>query len=161
MRPMPKPTINQLHRNPVMPVHADKMAGVIVSRCMKHVRLVGTGPARIKRHEASWADPVERDVLARIRRPNLNPNASTEQVVDLPQVTSCPGPVSEPGAFMSCGYVPGGLVGPVKALAQAFTLPAISVAHWARSDAISKVIPALSTPPSCLPSAVRAATPAR
>ena len=33
---------------------------------------------------------------------------------------------------MSCGYFPGGLVGPVKALAQAFTLPAISVPHWAR-----------------------------
>src|SRR5215831_18302390 len=77
---------------------------------------------------------------------NLKPNASTEQIVDLPQVTSCPGPVSEPGAFMSCGYFPGGLVGPVKALAQAFTLPAISVPHWARSDAISKVIRALHAP---------------
>src|SRR5262245_35013376 len=71
---------------------------------------------------------------------NLKSNASTEQIVDLPQVTSCPGPVSEPGAFMSCGYFPGGLVGPVKALAQAFTLPTISVPHCARSAAISKVI---------------------
>ena len=43
---------------------------------------------------------------------NLYPNASTEQTVDLPHVTSCgPGPVSEPGAFMSCGYFPGKLVG--------------------------------------------------
>src|SRR5262245_35153914 len=67
---------------------------------------------------------------------NLYPKASTEQIVDLPQVTSCPGPVSEPGGFMSCGYFPGGLVGPVRALAQAFTLPAISVPHWARSGAI-------------------------
>src|SRR5262249_30895780 len=89
---------------------------------------------------------------------NLKPNASTAQIVDLPQVTSCPGPVSEPGAFMSCGYFPGGLVGPVKALAQAFTLPVISVPHWARSDAISKVIRARSTPWSCRPSANSAAT---
>ena len=41
---------------------------------------------------------------------------------------------------MSCGYFPGGLVGPVRALAQAFTLPTISVPHPPRSDAISKVI---------------------
>src|SRR5215471_11304850 len=60
---------------------------------------------------------------------NLKPNASTEQIVDLPQVTICPGPVSEPGGFMSCGYFPGRLVGPVKALAQALTLPTISVPH--------------------------------
>ena len=46
----------------------------------------------------------------------LKPNASTEQIVDLPQVTSCPGPVSEPGGFMSCGYFPGRLVGPVRAV---------------------------------------------
>ena len=47
---------------------------------MQHVRMVGAGPdlmARIggrlnsarKRRETSWAGPVERDVLARIRRP--------------------------------------------------------------------------------------------
>src|SRR5262249_52338448 len=66
---------------------------------------------------------------------------------DLPQVTSCPGPVSEAGGFMSCGYFPVRLVGPVRALAQAFTLPAISIPHWARSGATSKVIRARSTPP--------------
>src|ERR1700751_1427256 len=60
---------------------------------------------------------------------NLKPNASTEHTIDLPQVTSCPGPVSEPGGFMSCGYFPDRLVGPVRALAQAFTLSAISVPH--------------------------------
>jgi hypothetical protein len=60
---------------------------------------------------------------------NLKPNASTEHTIDLPQVTSCPGPVSDPGGFMSCGYFPGRLVGPVRALAQAFTLPAISIPH--------------------------------
>src|SRR5262252_10837809 len=79
---------------------------------------------------------------------NLKPNASTEQIVDLPHVTTCPGPVSEPGGFISCGYFPGRLVGPVSALAQAFTLPAISVPHRARSGAISKVICARSTPRS-------------
>src|SRR6266436_4882005 len=43
---------------------------------------------------------------------NLKPCASTDRIVDLPQVTSCgPGPVSLPGAFISCGYFPGGLVG--------------------------------------------------
>src|SRR6516162_5465310 len=45
---------------------------------------------------------------------NLKPCASTERIVDLPQVTSCgPGPVSLPGALISCGYFPGGLVGPM------------------------------------------------
>jgi len=45
---------------------------------------------------------------------NLKPGASTERIVDLPRVTSCiPGPVSLPGAFISCGYFRGGLVGPV------------------------------------------------
>src|SRR5467141_3696083 len=58
---------------------------------------------------------------------NLKPCASTDRIVDLPQVTSCgPGPVSLPGAFISCGYFPGGLVGPMIALAQALTLPTIS-----------------------------------
>jgi hypothetical protein len=58
---------------------------------------------------------------------NLKPCASTERIVDFPQVTSCgPGPVSLPGAFISCGYFPGGLVGPLIALAQALTLPMIS-----------------------------------
>src|SRR5262249_6606374 len=90
---------------------------------------------------------------------NLKPNASAEQTVDLPQVTSCgPGPVSEPGAFMSCGYFPGRLVGPVSAFAQAFTFPAISAPQWARSGAISKVILARSTPRTCRPSANSAAT---
>jgi hypothetical protein len=77
---------------------------------------------------------------------NWKPKASTEQTVDLPHVTICPGPVSEPGGFISCGYFPGTLVGPVKALVQAFTLPAISVPQCARSGAISKVIRARSTP---------------
>jgi hypothetical protein len=50
---------------------------------------------------------------------NLKPCASTDRIVDFPQVTSCgPGPVSLPGAFISCGYFPGGLVGPLIALAQ-------------------------------------------
>jgi len=45
---------------------------------------------------------------------NLKPCASTDRIVDLPQVTSWgPGPVSLPGAFISCGYFRGGLVGPV------------------------------------------------
>src|SRR3990172_8323341 len=44
-----------------------------------------------------------------------------------PHVTSCaPAPVSQPGAFISCGYFPGRLVGPVSAFAQALTFPAIS-----------------------------------
>src|SRR6476659_3298065 len=60
---------------------------------------------------------------------NLKSNASTEHTIDLPQVTSGPGPVSEPGGFMSCGYFPGRLVGPVSAFAHAFTFPAISVPH--------------------------------
>src|SRR5262249_15969775 len=89
---------------------------------------------------------------------NLKPNASTEHTIDLPQVTSCPGPVSEAGGFMSCGYFPVRLVGPVRALAQAFTLPAISIPHWARSGATSKVIRARSTPRDCLPSANSVAT---
>jgi len=55
---------------------------------------------------------------------NLKPCPSTDRIVDLPQVTSCgPGPVSLPGAFISCGYFPCGLVGPMIALAQALTLP--------------------------------------
>src|SRR5271167_2644756 len=55
---------------------------------------------------------------------NLKPCASTDRIVDFPQVTSCgPGPVSLPGAFISCGYFPGGLVGPLMALAQALILP--------------------------------------
>src|SRR6201996_6119943 len=69
---------------------------------------------------------------------NLKPCASTERIVDFPQVTSCgPGPVSLPGAFISCGYFPGGLVGPLIALAQALTLPMISTPQWPRSGAIS------------------------
>src|SRR6516165_5403245 len=69
---------------------------------------------------------------------NLKPCASTERIVDLPQVTSCgPGPVSLPGALISCGYFPGGLVGPMIALAQALTLPTISTPQWPRSGAIS------------------------
>src|SRR5215471_12647064 len=89
---------------------------------------------------------------------NLKPNASTEQIVDLPQVTICPGPVSEPGGFMSCGYFPGRLVGPVSALAQAFTLPAMSVPQFARSGATPKVILARSTPRTWRPSANSPAT---
>lgn len=34
---------------------------------------------------------------------NLKPNASTEHTIDLPQVTSCPAPVSDPGGFIRCG----------------------------------------------------------
>src|SRR5689334_11204953 len=89
---------------------------------------------------------------------NLKPNASTEQIVDLPQVTICPGPVSEPGGFISCGYFPGTLVGPVSALAQAFTLPAISVPQFSRSGATSKAMRARSTPRTCRPSANNPAT---
>jgi hypothetical protein len=48
---------------------------------------------------------------------------------------------------MSCGYFPGRLVGPVKASAQAFTFPAISVPQWARSGAIFEGDPcALNAP---------------
>src|SRR5262249_394427 len=89
---------------------------------------------------------------------NLKPNASTEQIVDLPQVTSCPGPVSEPGGFMSCGYFPGRLVRPVSAPAQALTLPASSAPEFARSDAISKGIRARPPPRPCRPSANSPAT---
>jgi hypothetical protein len=60
-------------------------------------------------------------------------------------VTICPGPVSDPGGFTSCGYLSGTLVGPVGALAQALTLPAISVPQWERSGAISNVIRTRST----------------
>jgi hypothetical protein len=59
---------------------------------------------------------------------------------------------------MSSGYFPGRLVGPVRALAQAFTLPTTSVPHRARSGAISKAIRARSTPRTCRPSANREAT---
>jgi hypothetical protein len=34
---------------------------------------------------------------------NLKPNASTEHTIDLPRVTSCPAPVSDPGGFIRCG----------------------------------------------------------
>ena len=38
---------------------------------------------------------------------NLKPCASTDRIVDLPQVTSCgPGPVSLPGAFISLKKMP-------------------------------------------------------
>src|SRR5438270_459680 len=71
-------------------------------------------------------------------------------MVALPQVTSWgPGPVSLPGAFISCGYFPGELVGPLMALAQALTLPTISTPQCPRSGAISYVILARSTPRSC------------
>src|SRR6202049_3339938 len=89
---------------------------------------------------------------------DLKLNASKEHTAALPQVTTCPGPVSEPGGFISCGYLPGRLVGPARALAQAFTLPAISVPHWAWSGAISKVIRARSTPRTCRPWANSEAT---
>src|SRR6516162_9745662 len=83
-----------------------------------------------KRCELSWTGPIERNVLARIRCPlKLEAERIDGTHHRLAQVTSCPGPVSEPGGFMSCGYFPGRLVGPVRALAQAFTLPAISVPH--------------------------------
>src|SRR5262245_36025283 len=71
---------------------------------------------------------------------NLKPKASTEHSVDLPQVTICPGPVSEPGGLCNCGNFPGRLVGPVMALAHAFSLPAISVPQCEWSGAISKAI---------------------
>ena len=62
---------------------------------------------------------------------NLKPCASTDKIVDFAQVTSCgPGPVSLPGACISCGYFPGGLVGPLMALAQALILPTISTPQW-------------------------------
>src|SRR5580704_15635946 len=62
---------------------------------------------------------------------NLKLYAPTERMVDLPQMTSCgPGPVSLPGAFISCGYFPGGLVGPLMALAQALILLTISTPQW-------------------------------
>src|SRR5712691_11572386 len=90
---------------------------------------------------------------------NLKPCASTDRIVDLPQVTSCgPGPVSLPGAFISCGYFPGGLVGPMIALAQALTLPTISTPQWPRSGAISYVILARSMPRLCRPPAKHSLT---
>src|SRR6266516_5902742 len=69
-------------------------------------------PMREKRHERHG--PVQSNgmcLLEFVVQWNLKPNSSTEQIVDLPQVTSCPGPVSEPGAFMSCGYFPPGSSG--------------------------------------------------
>src|SRR5712672_249979 len=90
---------------------------------------------------------------------NLKPCASTARIVDLPQVTICgPGPVSLPGAFISCGYFPGGLVGPLIALAQALTLPTISTPQWPRSGAISYLICARSMPRLCLPPAKHSLT---
>src|SRR6267142_2606715 len=90
---------------------------------------------------------------------NLHPYASTERIVDFPQVTSCgPGPVSLPGAFISRGYVPGLLVGPVSAFAQALTLPTISTPQRAWSGAISKAIFARSTPRACRPPAKHSLT---
>src|SRR5215510_6890860 len=90
---------------------------------------------------------------------NLKPNASAEQTVDLPQVTSCgPGPVSLPGAFISCGYFPGRLVGPLIALAHALTLPIISTPQWPRSGAISYLIFARSMPRLCRPPAKHSLT---
>src|SRR5881392_2253399 len=90
---------------------------------------------------------------------NLKPCASTDRIVDLPQVTSCgPGPVSLPGAFISCGYLPGLLVGPTSAVAHALTLPAISQPQAPRSGAISQVIFARSTPMSWRPAANNPAT---
>src|SRR6266436_4741837 len=72
---------------------------------------------------------------------------------DLPQVTSCgPGPVSLPGTFISCGYFPGGLVGPMIALAQALTLPTISTGQLTKiSDLLPNAQPCSSSicqPPS-------------
>src|SRR6202040_3004960 len=90
---------------------------------------------------------------------NLKPCASTDRIVDFPQVTICgPGPVSLPGAFISCGYFPGGLVGPMIALAQALTLPTISTPQWPRSGAISYVILARSIPRPCRPPATHSLT---
>src|SRR5437660_12607176 len=81
---------------------------------------------------------------------NLKPCASTERIVDLLQVTSCgPGPVSLPGACISCGYFPGGLVGPMIALAQALTLPKISTPLWPRFGAFYYVILGLSMTSLC------------
>src|SRR5437879_13221697 len=89
----------------------------------------------------------------------LEPCPSTDRIVDLPQVTSGgPGPVSLPGAFISCGYFPGGLVGPMIALAQALTLPTISTPQWPRSGAISYVILARSMPRLCPPPAKHSLT---
>src|SRR5690349_20132001 len=113
------------------------------------VRLVTTGRddgfiAKTWRNLAPAQGPTQSNgmcLLELVVHWNLKPNESTEQTVDLPQVTSCgPGPVSLPGAFISWGYLPGLLVGPVSALAQALTLPAISVPQCAWSGAISKLI---------------------
>jgi hypothetical protein len=87
-------------------------------------------------------------VLARIRRPL----EFVAERIDGADRRLAPGPVSEPGGLISCGNFPGTLVGPVIALAQAFTLPAISVPQCERSGAISKVIRARSTPRTCRPS---------
>jgi hypothetical protein len=48
--------------------------------------------------------------------------------------------------------LPGELVGPVSALAHAFTFPAMSMPQWARSGAISNLMCARSTPRTCRPS---------
>ena len=63
---------------------------------------------------------------------NLKPNASTERIVDFPQVMSCePGPVSlpwrahQPRVLARCAGRPN------DALAKASTLPAISTPQWA------------------------------
>jgi hypothetical protein len=42
---------------------------------------------------------------------HFSPKASTLCVVALPQVATCPGPTSEPGAFSNCTRWPGGVIG--------------------------------------------------
>src|SRR6516225_9363112 len=54
---------------------------------------------------------------------HFSPKASTLCVVALPQVATCPGPTSEPGAFSNCTLWPGGVIGPVNASARVATCP--------------------------------------
>jgi hypothetical protein len=97
------------------------------------VRLRGNGADRL------GSDPVERDVLGRIQRV-LELEAVS---VDRQDRRLAPGYKLRSGAgfaarrLISCGYFPGGLVGPMIALAQALTLPTISTPQWPRSGAIS------------------------
>src|SRR5262245_58027473 len=77
---------------------------------------------------------------------HFSPKASTLCVVALPQVDTCPGPTSEPGAFSNCTRCPGGVIGPVNASARAETLPGTSARQKARSLATSKSIGTTSIP---------------
>src|SRR5207248_3501832 len=75
------------------------------------------------------AGPVQSNGICLLDLPaqsHWNPGALTKFAVVLPQVHTCPGPVSDPGGLTSWTRAPGGVVGPVRASAAARTFPGIS-----------------------------------